>query len=197
MLEKVCVFCGSSIGNNKSYGNAAEDLGSEIAQRGLELVYGGGNVGLMGAIADRVLEKGGKVTGVMPQHLADYEIAHQHITELKIVKTMMERKKMLMELSDVFIALPGGFGTLDEMSEVITWNQLKLMNKPMGFLNVEGFYDHLSAYIKRAVDDALIRQEHSEKIIFEEDSGKILDRLKSFEGFAMDKWIDDIKSEKR
>lgn len=197
MLEKVCVFCGSSIGNNSSYAKAAESLGSEIAQRGLELVYGGGNIGLMGLIADRVLEKGGKVTGVMPQHLVDYEIAHQYINELKIVETMMERKKLLMELSDGFIALPGGFGTLDEISDVITWNQLKLMNKPMGFLNVEGFYDHLSAYIKRAVDDALIRQEHSEKIIFEEDPGKILDRLKTFEGFAMDKWINDIKSEKR
>ena len=197
MLEKVCVFCGSSIGSNSLYAKAAETLGSDIAQRGLELIYGGGNIGLMGVIADHVLEKGGKVTGVMPQHLVDYEIAHQYINELKIVETMMERKKLLMELSDGFIALPGGFGTLDEMSEVITWNQLKLMSKPMGFLNVEGFYDHLSAYIKRAVDDALIRQEHSEKIIFEEDPGKIIDRLKTFEGFSMDKWINDIKSEKR
>ncbi|MCF8230910.1 MAG: TIGR00730 family Rossman fold protein [Bacteroidales bacterium] len=197
MVEKICVFCGSSIGNNKSYAAAAEALGSEIARKDMELVYGGGNVGLMGAIADRVLEKGGKVTGVMPQHLADYEIAHQHITELKIVKTMMERKKMLMEMSDAFIALPGGFGTLDEISEVITWNQLKIMSKPMGFLNVKGFYDHLLKFIERATDDALIRQEHIDKVIFEEEPARILDCLKTFEGFTMDKWIDDIKSEKR
>lgn len=197
MLQKICVFCGSSIGNNSAYAEAAEILGEEIAKKGMELTYGGGNIGLMGIIADRVLKEGGKVTGVMPQHLVDHEIAHDNLHELKIVEDMMQRKKVLLEISDAFIALPGGFGTLDEMSEAITWNQLKLMNKPVGFLNVHGYYDELIAFINRATDDALIRPEHRDTIILEDNPTKILDRLKSFEGTSMDKWIKDIKSEKR
>jgi len=197
MLNKICVFCGSSMGNKPAYADAAEQLGKEIAARKMELVYGGGNIGLMGIIADEVLARKGKVTGVMPQHLVDHEIAHQHIRELKIVNDMMERKKVLLEMSDAFIALPGGFGTLDEMSEAITWNQLKLMQKPVGFLNIDGYYDHLIAFIDRATEDSLIRREHRDSIMIASDPIELLSSLKSFEGFSMEKWIRDVKSEKR
>ena len=196
MVYRICVFCGSSIGNNAAYAAAAEALGREIAGKNYELVYGGGNIGLMGIIADKVLEEGGRVIGVMPQHLADHEIAHENLHELKIVDDMMQRKKVLLELSDAFIAMPGGFGTLDEISEAITWNQLKLMNKPVGFLNTEGYFDQLMAFIERATDDALIRKEHRDTLILEKDPTKILNKLQSFEGTSMDKWIRDIKSEK-
>lgn len=196
MVYRICVFCGSSIGNNAAHVAAAEALGREIAGKNYELVYGGGNIGLMGIIADKVLEEGGRVIGVMPQHLADHEIAHENLHELKIVDDMMQRKKVLLELSDAFIAMPGGFGTLDEISEAITWNQLKLMNKPVGFLNTEGYFDQLMAFIERATDDALIRKEHRDTLILEKDPTKILNKLQSFEGTSMDKWIRDIKSEK-
>lgn len=196
MLKKICVFCGSSIGNN-AFAEAAEELAEEMVRRDMELIYGGGNIGLMGIIADRMLAAGGRVTGIMPQHLADHEIAHQKIHDLKIVDSMMERKKLLLEMSGAFIALPGGFGTLDEMSEAITWNQLKLMRKPVGFLNINKYYDHLIAFLDHAVEEGLIRREHRDSIIVEDLPEKILDRLKAFEGFPMDKWIRDIKSENR
>lgn len=196
MLKRICVFCGSSIGKD-AFAEAAEQLASELAGRNMELVYGGGNIGLMGILADRMLAGGGKVKGVMPQHLVDHEIAHPEIHELIIVDNMMERKKLLLEMSDAFIALPGGFGTLDEMSEVITWNQLKLMRKPVGFLNINKYYDHLIAFLDHAVKEGLIRREHRDSIIVDDRPEKILDRLKTFDGFPMDKWIRDIKSEKR
>lgn len=197
MLNKICVFCGSSMGKDPAYADAAEQLGKEIATRHMELVYGGGNIGLMGIIADTVLAHKGKVTGIMPRHLVDLEIAHQQIQELKIVNDMMERKKLLLEISDAFIAMPGGFGTLDEMSEAITWNQLKLMHKPVGLLNTDGYYDHLIAFIKRATEDSLIRPEHRDSIIIASDPIELISSLKTFEGFSMDKWIRDVKSEKR
>lgn len=197
MNKKIGVFCGSSLGSNTAFADAAEALGEAIVKNGNELVYGGGNIGLMGVIADKVLELGGKVTGIMPRHLAAHEIAHRDIQDLQLVETMMERKELLINQSDMFVAMPGGFGTLDESSEVITWNQLKLIEKPFGLLNVDGFYDHLLAFIDRAVSDKLIRQEHRNSIAVDDNPRKLLQKLDASEGVTMDKWIRDIKAEKR
>ncbi len=197
MNKKIGVFCGSSLGSNTAFADAAEALGAAIVKNGDELVYGGGNIGLMGVIADKVLELGGKVTGIMPGHLAAHEIAHRKIQDLQLVETMMERKELLIKQSDVFVALPGGFGTLDESSEVITWNQLKLIQKPFGILNTNGFYDHLLAFIDRAVEDKLIRKEHRDSIFTEENPEVLLGKLTEFKGISMEKWVEDIKAEKR
>ena len=197
MKSRICVFCGSSLGSNPSYVAAAEALGEAIAHNGYSLVYGGGNIGLMGVIADKVLDGGGHVTGIMPEHLAAHEIAHRNIQDLQLVEDMMERKKALIAQSDMFIAMPGGFGTLDELSEVITWNQLKLIEKPVGLLNVNGFFDHLLAFINRAVEDNLIRQEHQDSIVIEQDPNQLLSGLKNTQSVTMEKWIRDIKTKKR
>jgi len=197
MKSRICVFCGSSLGSNPTYVTAAEALGDAIAHNGYNLVYGGGNIGLMGVIADKVLEEGGHVSGIMPEHLAAHEIAHRNIQDLQLVEDMMERKKALIAQSDMFIAMPGGFGTLDELSEVITWNQLRLIEKPVGLLNVNGFFDHLLAFINRAVEDNLIRQEHQDSIVIEQDPNQLLSGLKNTQSVTMEKWIRDIKSEKR
>lgn len=197
MNKKIGVFCGSSLGSNTAFADAAEALGEAIVKNGDELVYGGGNIGLMGVIADKVLELGGKVTGIMPNHLAAHEIAHRNIQDLQLVETMMERKELLIRQSDVFVALPGGFGTLDESSEVITWNQLKLIQKPFGILNTDGFYDHLLGFIDRAVADKLIRKEHRDSIFAEENPEILLEKLIDFKGVSVEKWVQDIKAEKR
>ncbi|MGM0565791.1 MAG: TIGR00730 family Rossman fold protein [Bacteroidota bacterium] len=197
MKSRICVFCGSSLGSNPSYVSAAEALGEAIAHNGYTLVYGGGNIGLMGVIADKVLDCSGHVTGIMPEHLAAHEIAHRKIQDLQLVEDMMERKKALIAQSDMFIAMPGGFGTLDELSEVITWNQLKLIEKPVGLLNINGFFDHLQAFINRAVEDRLIRKEHRDSIVVEQTPEKLLTGLKNTQSVTMEKWIRDIKSEKR
>lgn len=197
MNKKIGVFCGSSLGANMAFADAAEALGEAIVKNGNELIYGGGNIGLMGVIADKVLELGGKVTGIMPKHLAAHEIAHRKIQDLQLVESMMERKELLIKQSDVFVALPGGFGTLDESSEVITWNQLKLIQKPFGILNTAGFYDHLLAFIDRAVEDKLIRKEHRDSIFAEEKAEVLLEKLIDFKGVSVEKWVEDIKAEKR
>ncbi len=197
MKSRICVFCGSSLGNNPAFVAAAEALGEAIVAKGYSLVYGGGNIGLMGVIADKVLGGGGHVTGIMPGHLAAHEIAHRKIQDLQLVEDLMERKKALIAQSDMFIAMPGGFGTLDETSEVITWNQLHLIDKPVGLLNVNGFFDHLLSFIDRAVEDRLIREEHRNSIVVEQDPEKLLTGLKNTQSVTMEKWIRDIKSEKR
>lgn len=196
MKKRIGVFCGSSLGNNPAFAVAARQLGEIIAQQGDVLVYGAGNIGLMGIVADAALNKGGHVIGIMPHHLAKYEIVHQGLQDLQLVDTMMERKTALIEQSDVFIALPGGFGTLDELSEVITWNQLKLIEKPVGILNTDGYYDHLLAFIDRAVADGLIRSEHRDSIVVDTHPEELLRKLNAFEGVEMEQWIKDIKSEK-
>jgi uncharacterized protein (TIGR00730 family) len=197
MNKKIGVFCGSSLGTNTAFADAAEALGEAIVKNGDELIYGGGNIGLMGVIADKVLELGGKVRGIMPKHLAAHEIAHRKIQDLQLVETMMERKELLIKQSDMFVALPGGFGTLDESSEVITWNQLKLIQKPFGILNTDGFYDHLLAFIDRAVADKLIRKEHRDSLFVGDNPEELLEKLTGFKGVSMEKWVEDIKAEKR
>jgi uncharacterized protein (TIGR00730 family) len=150
-VKNVCVFCGSRTGRNDVFARSAAELGRKLAQRGIGIVYGGGHVGLMGVLADAALAAGGRVIGVIPQALADREVAHHGLTELHVVNSMHERKALMADLSDAFIALPGGYGTLDEFCEIITWAQLGIHDRPIGLLNVEGYYDQLLALFDGAV----------------------------------------------
>jgi uncharacterized protein (TIGR00730 family) len=155
-MKTICVYCGSSAGANPLYAKTAAHLGRLLAQNQLNLVYGGGRLGLMGQLADAVLAGGGHVIGVIPESLRQKELAHPALSELKVVQSMHERKAVMAELSDAFLALPGGFGTLDEMMEIITWTQLGFQDKPIGFLNVGGFYDALFQFIHHARDEGFI-----------------------------------------
>ncbi len=189
---RVTVFCGSSTGSRAAYRHAAEALAHELTSRGIGLVFGGGCVGLMGVVADAVLAAGGTAIGVIPQSLVDREIAHRGLTELRVVNSMHERKAMMAELSDAFIALPGGFGTFEEFCEVVTWTQLGLHRKRCGLLNVEGFYDPLLALFDRAVADAFIKPSNRELVVSGSDPAALLDAL----GEPLDppepKWIESV-----
>ncbi len=192
-MNSICVFCGSSVGKQENYILKARELGKIIADKKLTLVYGGGNIGVMREIADSTLKHGGKVIGVMPQHIVDKEVSHQGLTELHIVKSMHERKAMMAELSDAFVALPGGFGTIDEIFEVMTWNQLEIINKPTGLLNIDGYFDHLIAFIRHAVDEKFVREEHKQNLIVETEANVLIEKLDSFEPKKAEKWIDRLK----
>ena len=158
MLRRVCIFCGSSPGTNGLYREAARTVGRLLCQRGLELVYGGGNVGLMGAVADGCLQDGGRVIGVIPEALKKKELAHSGLTELRVVGSMHERKALMADLSDAFIALPGGYGTWDEFCEILTWSQLGIQRKACALLNVNGYYDPLLAMADRAVSEGFLKR---------------------------------------
>lgn len=162
MKKRLCVFCGSSAGNNPLYIAMARELGTLMAQKNIGLVYGGATIGVMGAIADSVLENGGEVIGIIPEHLENYEIAHKGLTELHVVADMHTRKKMMYEKSDYFLTLPGGMGTLDEMFEILTWAQLKLHHKPCYLYNFNGFYDSLLLHLNRIHEEGFMRKEHLE-----------------------------------
>jgi len=192
-MKSICVFCGSSVGRSENYKIKARRLGKILALQKITLVFGGGNIGVMREIADSVLKNGGEVIGVMPGHIVDKEIAHRQITKLHIVKTMHERKALMADLSDAFIALPGGFGTFDELFEVLTWNQLEIISKPVGLLNIDGYFDHLLAFIDHAVAEKFVRQEHKNNLIVEEDEMRLLERLEVFEPQKAEKWIDRLK----
>ncbi|MDN5200395.1 TIGR00730 family Rossman fold protein [Fulvivirgaceae bacterium BMA10] len=157
-MKSICVFCGSSFGNRKIYKETSRELGKILAENNIRLVYGGGNVGLMGAIADSVLNEGGEVVGVIPQSLVNREKAHDGLTQIHVVKTMHERKDLMYKLSDAFIAMPGGFGTLDEFCEIFTWFQLGIHKKKIGFLNIEGYFDHLLEHFVRSVEEGFVDQ---------------------------------------
>jgi hypothetical protein len=189
-VKRICVFCGSSSGASPVFAGAARDLGATLAKRGLGLVYGGGNIGLMGILADAVLAHGGEVIGVIPRAMVDRELAHRGVTELRIVRSMHERKALMAELADAFIALPGGYGTLEEFCEIITWSQLGLHRKPCGLLNVHGFYDPLLAQIERAVRDRFIRAEHRALIRVQEKPEPLLQRLLQAQPPSVHKWLD-------
>jgi uncharacterized protein (TIGR00730 family) len=176
-LTRVCVFCGSSPGNRPEYREAAERLALELSRRDIGLVYGGGCVGLMGIIADAVLAAGGHVIGVIPHALVARELAHKALTDLRIVHSMHERKAMMAELSDAFIAMPGGFGTFEEFCEVVTWTQLGLHRKRCGLLNVSGFYDPLLELFDRAVGEGFINASNRELVVSENNPATLLDRL--------------------
>lgn len=188
-MRRLCVFCGSSIGHKPAYADAARRIGTLLARRGIGLVYGGGNVGLMGVVADAVLDGGGEVIGVIPQALADREIAHTGVTQLHVVDSMHTRKAMMAELADGFIAMPGGVGTFEEFFEVVTWTQLGLHRKPCGLLNVAGFYTPLAAFIDQAVSEGFIKPVHRAAIVVDDDPERLLNTLGTIELPAVPKWI--------
>ena len=176
-FRRVCVFCGSNPGGREAYGIGARDLARALARRGLELVYGGGNVGMMGMLADAMLQAGGCVIGVIPRALVEREVAHRGVTQLRIVDTMHQRKAMMNELSDAFIALPGGFGTLEELFEMLTWAQLGIHGKPSGILNVAGYYDSLMTMLDYAVEEQFLRSVHRQLLIIDSSAPILLQRL--------------------
>ena len=188
-LDNICVFCGSSPGNTPIYVEQARELGKAIAARGSRLIYGGGNIGLMGAIANEVLASGGKVTGVLPRFLNRKEVGHLELSELILVDSMHERKERMSDLSDGFIAMPGGFGTLEEIAEMMTWTQLGLSTKPLGFYNVNNFYDSLIQLFDKMSDDGFLRSNNREIPIFESDPEQMLEALASKELHAVPKWL--------
>jgi|SRR5687767_11131353 uncharacterized protein (TIGR00730 family) len=188
-MRRVCVFCGSSVGNQPAYAEAAQAMGAVLAKRGIGLVYGGGNVGLMGVVADAVMAHGGEAIGVIPRSLADREVAHGGITQLHVVDSMHTRKAMMAELSDGFVAMPGGVGTFEEFFEVVTWTQLGLHRKPCGLLNVQGFYTPLAAFIDQAVSEGFIKPIHRAAIVVDSDPARLLDTLAKVDLPAVPKWI--------
>jgi uncharacterized protein (TIGR00730 family) len=190
MLKRICVFCGSSPGNGESYLQAARQVGQLLCQRNIELVYGGGNVGLMGALADACLAQGGRVIGVIPQLLVDKEVAHQGLTELHVVQTMHERKALMADLADAFLALPGGYGTWDELCEILTWSQIGIQRKPNALLNVNGYYDPLLAMMARAHSEGFLRDIHADLLLTDTDPSRLLDRLENHLPPLVDKWMD-------
>jgi uncharacterized protein (TIGR00730 family) len=175
MLHNLCVFCGSRVGANPLYVEQTRRLGRSLARRGIGLVYGAGHIGLMGVLADAVLEQGGQAIGVIPQDLVDRELAHQGLTKLHVVAGMHERKALMAALSDAFLALPGGYGTADETFEMLTWAQLKIHAKPIGVLNVAGFFDPLLAWIDRCVAEDFLKPRYREFLFVEDDVERMLD----------------------
>lgn len=176
-MKSVCVFCGSASGTNPLYAVAAREMGLELARRSLALVYGGGRIGLMGEVAVAAIDAGGDVIGVIPERLAAKEIAFERATELIVVNTMHTRKAIMADRADAFVALPGGFGTLEELFEVLTWAQLGIHAKPVGVLNVAGFFSPLLAWLDRAVDEGFLKRKHRDLVIVRESVGELLDAL--------------------
>ncbi len=174
---RICVFTGSKTGKRREYRAAARLAARQLVERGYGLVYGGGNVGLMGLIADAALERGGHVTGVIPDALVSQEVAHRGLSELRVVQSMHERKAVMAELSDGFIAMPGGLGTMEEFFEVLSWAQLGLHNKPCGLLNIGGYYDHLIRFMNHAVEHEFLKPKHRELLLVEEEPDRLLDRF--------------------
>jgi uncharacterized protein (TIGR00730 family) len=189
-VKNACVFCGSSHGADPAFAAAADSLGRLLAGSGRTLVYGGGHIGLMGVVADAALAAGGKVIGVIPQSLADKELAHHGLSELRIVGSMHERKALMVELSDGFIALPGGIGTLEEFFEVWTWGQLGLHAKPYGLLNVAGFFAPPLLFLDCLVDQRFVRPEHREMLLVDDLAERLLARMEAHRLALMPKWID-------
>ena len=176
-MRALCIFCGSSSGNDPAYSAVARHVGAFLASSDITLVYGGGRVGLMGSLADAVLEAGGRVIGVIPQMLIDKEVGHAGLTELHIVRTMTERKLLMGELSDAFVALPGGIGTMDELFEVWTWSQLELHHKPCGVLNHNGYYDSLIAFLDHAVHEGFLHRRHRAMFLVDSEIETLVERL--------------------
>ena len=179
-MKRICVFCGASPGRDPAHAEVARALGRALVARGLELVYGGGSVGLMGTVADAVLAAGGRVTGVIPQVLQIRELAHPGLTDLRVVGSMHERKALMAELSDGFVALPGGMGTIEELSEVLTWAQLGLHRRPIGLLDVAGYYGPLITFFDQAESAGFLRPEHRRLLLVERDPGALLARFEAF-----------------
>ena len=188
-IRRVCVFCGSSHGTRPAYAEAAREMGRVLATRGIGVVYGGGNVGLMGEVADAALAAGGEVTGVIPRSLMEREVGHAGLTTLEVVETMHERKARMADLSDGFVALPGGFGTLDELCEVLTWSQLGIHAKPCAILNVDGYFDTLIALFDHALREGFLRGPHRSLVIEGTDPAALLDSMAAFVAPTVEKWV--------
>ena len=190
-VERICVFCGASPGARPEYAEATRELARLVIADGIGVVYGGGGVGLMGALADEVIASGGELTGVIPRALVDREIAHRDVMDMRVVGSMHERKALMAELSDAFVALPGGIGTLEELFEVYTWAQLGLHSKPCALLNVAGYYDGIADFLALAVSERFLREETRDLLLVDTDPAALIDRLRSFEPPAVvPKWID-------
>jgi uncharacterized protein (TIGR00730 family) len=189
-MKRICVFAGSSVGCQQVYRAAAEGLGRTLAERGLGLVYGGARVGLMGVVADTVLASRGEVTGVIPSALVAKEVAHNGLADLRVVASMHERKAVMAELADGFIAMPGGWGTLDEFFEILTWAQLGLHRKPCGVLNVNGYFDGLLSFIEHSIEQGFVRREHRPMILVSSSAGALLDMFAGYEAPVVEKWIE-------
>jgi hypothetical protein len=190
-MKSICVFCGSSAGTRPVYAEAARATGRLLAERGIGLVYGGGNVGLMGEVADAVLAAGGEVTGVIPRALMEREVGHRGLTTLHVVGSMHERKALMVDLADGFVALPGGYGTLDELCEALTWSQLGIHAKPCGVLNVDGYFDALLALFDHATREGFVRPAHRELVLQSSDPAALLDAMATFRAPTTEKWIRD------
>lgn len=186
----LCVYCGSNSGKHPEYVESARVFGTAMAHRGIALVYGGGKVGLMGTVADAVLAAGGKVIGVIPRQLVEREVAHPGLTEMHVVETMHQRKTRMYELSDAFVALPGGFGTMDEMFEMLTWAQLGLHKYPCAFFDVRGYYTPLRSMMDHMVDEGFVRTEQRESIWFGDNMEQLFDWMSHYQGSYAPKWID-------
>lgn len=180
-MKTIVVYCGANAGKRPEYFQAAEEAGRALASRGISLVYGGGNLGLMGAVADGVLAGDQKVTGIIPNFLAELEVAHKTLTEIHFVDTMHERKAKMVSMSDGVIALPGGFGTLDELFEILTWTQLKIFHGPVGVLNINGFYNHLLAHIDHMVKEGFLKAENRALLLVADTIDELLDKMMAFE----------------
>lgn len=189
-LKRICVFCGSSVGARPAYRQAAQRLGALLAERGVGVVFGGGCIGLMGALADAALGKGGEVIGVIPESLVRREIGHRGVSKLHVVETMHQRKALMADLSDAFIALPGGYGTLEEFCEAVTWSQLGIQQKPCGLLNIERYWDGLLAVLDHAVDEEFVRPENGQLVLVASTPEGMLERLLAWTPPAhIEKWL--------
>jgi len=189
MIKRVCVFCGSSPGARPAYAVAAAALAQCLVARGLTIVYGGGNVGLMGVLADKARAAGGEVIGIIPRSLVAKEVAYTELHDLRIVESMHERKALMADLADAFIAMPGGYGTFEEFCEILTWTQLGLQRKPCGILNVEGYYNHLLQMFDHAVREQFVKPVHRHMFIAEADPESLLERLLAFQPPDVGKWL--------
>ena len=196
MIRALCVFCGSSLGGKQFYEVRATMLAEFLLAEKITLVYGGANIGLMGILADTMLAGGGKVIGVMPKSLVEREVAHAGLTELHIVEGMQERKALMADLSDAFIALPGAYGTLDELFEVLTWNQLGIITKPIGLLNIDGFFNPLLQMLDHAVEEKFLRPEHRNMLLTGDDLVKLMNDLENYKPVVAGKWIERLKAGK-
>jgi len=197
MSVKICVFCGSSMGQDKVYREAAREVADFFVQNNISLVYGGAKVGLMKILADTLLENSKEVIGVMPGLLVDKEVAHEGLTEFFEVNTMAERKAKMIELSDGFIALPGGFGTLDELSEILIYNQLRIDDKPLGLLNVKGYFNPLLHFFDHAVQEGFVRTENRDNLMMSDNIRRLVEKMQGYLHVSMGKWIEDIQVESR
>lgn len=188
-MQRICIYCGSSPGNNPIYRDVAERLATEMVSRNLGLVYGGASIGIMGVIADAVMAQGGEVIGVIPKVLVEKEVSHMSLTDLRVVNSMHERKSLMAELADGFIALPGGLGTLEELFEILTWAQLGLHQKPCALLNVNGYYDALISFLDLAVAEQFVKPKHRGLLLVEQNPSRVIELLLDYQATTVERWI--------